>query len=119
MENRPMKAGLGIGIGIAVTLPAACLGVWSGGAGHGDYVLARLFFPYTMLLTLVADDTITPPLMLLALVQLPFYGAGIGLASEKGGTRLAVMVMILLCIHATAAVLCFSGLLPNFEGNQH
>ena len=61
-------------IGVLVTPIAAVLAIASAGAGHGHYEFARLFFPYSMLLTRLAGDTITPPLMALALAEFPCTG---------------------------------------------
>jgi hypothetical protein len=110
---RANKVITGIGIGVLVTPVAVFLAVASGGAGHGHYEFARLFFPYTMLLTRLPDDTITLPLMVLALAQFPLYGAIIGLAASKARTALAVI--LLLSVHTVAVVLCFSGMIPNFS----
>ena len=104
---------LGTIAGILLTPPTVWLAVISAGGGHGHYVLARLFFPYTMLLTRLANDTITYPLMALALLQFPLYGAVVGLAVAK--YRMAYAIVLLFVIHALAAVLCFSGLLGNFS----
>jgi hypothetical protein len=100
-------------VGVLVTPAAVALAVVSAGAGHGHYEFARLFFPFTMLLTRLAGDTITLPFVALALVQFPLYGAVIGLAASKG--RIALAVVPLLVVHAVAAALCFSGLIPNFS----
>lgn len=101
-------------VGVGVTAWAVPLAVASGGAGHGGYVAARLLFPHAMLMTRLAGDTITPPLMLLALAQFPLYGGVIGLAVPKGRGWTALALVALL--HAAAAGLCFSGMLPNFSG---
>ena len=52
------------------------LGLMSAGAGHGDYFLAKILFPYTLLST-AAFDRIEPPFMFL-LIQYPVYGVVIG-----------------------------------------
>ena len=41
---------VGTWLGVAATVPEAGLAVASGGLGHGDYLLARLLYPYTMIL---------------------------------------------------------------------
>jgi ABC-type glycerol-3-phosphate transport system permease component len=64
--------------GILATPIATLLAFMSAGAGHGGYEFARLFFPYSMLLTLIADDTITIPLIVLALAQFSIYGLLLG-----------------------------------------
>lgn len=104
---------IGLGIGILISPVAAVLAMVSGGAGHGHYEFARLLFPYTMLLTRIAGDTITVPLIILALVQFPIYGAFIGGFVPK--RQAWAMGAILFAVHALAAALCFSGVIPNFS----
>lgn len=111
MRNR--KVLLGTLLGVCVTPPAVSLAIISAGAGHGHYEFARLLYPYSMLLTRLAGDIITPLLMVLALLQFPLYGAAMGFAATKGQTAWAVV--LLGAVHAAAAVLCFSGTLPNFS----
>ena len=102
----------GLAIGAAATLPAALLALASAGAGHGDYVLARLLFPYSMLLTRVAGGSITTPLIWLGCVQLPLYGAALGFAMPRN--RIAVAAGLLV-LHGAAAAACFAGVLPEFS----
>jgi hypothetical protein len=104
---------IGAGLGILATLPAALLALASAGGGHGHYELARALFPFSMLLTPLAGDTITAPLIVLALVQFPLYGAAIGFAAANG--RAGLVALILLVLHGVAAALCFSGMIPNFS----
>lgn len=107
-----------VSIGVIVTPIAFFLALLSSGAGHGHYEFARLFFPYTMLLTRLANDTITVPLIVLALVQFPLYGAVVGVAiSKRPVARLVGCVAVLLIVvaHTTAVVKCFSGAIPNFS----
>jgi hypothetical protein len=105
---------IGIAIGVAITPLAAVLAIASGGAGHGHYEFTRLFFPYTMLLTRVAGDTITLPLIVLALAQFPIYGAVIGACARRHHEAI-LAGGVLLVAHTVAAVLCFSGIIPNFS----
>ena len=101
-------------IGVLVTPIAAMLAIASARGGHGHYEFARLFFPYSMLLTRLTGDTITPPLMVLALAQFPLYGVAVGLAVVKGRVGWSA-VALLAVAHATAVVVCFSGIIPNFS----
>jgi len=105
---RDRKVLLCVSIGGLVTLPAALLTIASAGAGHGNYLFARVLFPYTMLLTRLTDDTVTLPLIVLGLAQFPLYGAVVGLAASTGRT-------VLTLAHLGAVVLCFSGAIPNFS----
>lgn len=105
---------VGVALGALVTIPAAILAVASAGAGHGHYSLARLLFPYSMLFTRLAGDEITPPLVAIALFQMPLYGAAIGLAFPWRRLRVHV-ALSLLVVHLVAAGACFSGVIPNFS----
>jgi hypothetical protein len=99
----------GLGLGILATIPAVALAVASGGAGHGEYVAARLLFPYTMLLTM-QTHYISLPLIIIALLQFPMYGLAIGATTRRKRTRIFVSAT-LGCIHGICVALCFSGLL--------
>src|SRR5215472_14499995 len=101
-EMRDRKVLLCVSIGGLVTLLAALLAIASAGAGHGNYLFARVLFPYTMLLTRLTDDTVTLPLIVLGLAQFPLYGAVVGLAASTGRVGLTLA-------HLGAVVLCFSG----------
>jgi hypothetical protein len=101
-------------IGVLVTPIAAVLAIASAGAGHGHYEFARLFFPYSMLLTRLTGHTITDPLIALALAQFPLYGVAVGLAVSKGRAWWCA-VALLAVAHAIAVVLCFSGMIFNFS----
>jgi hypothetical protein len=90
------------------------LALFSGGAGHGHYELAKLFYPYSMLLTRSTHDTVTAPLILLALLQFPCYGAIISLAAWRKLVAFAVGLVIIV-VHAIAVQKCFSGVIPNFS----
>ena len=94
-------------IGVAITPFALAAAIESGGGGHGSYVLAKLFFPYSMLLTTLTG-TITYTLMGLAIVQFPLYGLAVG---SFNATKTAISFLV---VHAIASSLCFSSLLPNF-----
>ena len=103
----------GLGLGVLVTIPAIALAVASGGAGHGNYVAARLLFPYSMLLT-SQTHYISSPLILIALLQFPMYGLAICSAMRR--KRGCIFVSVAFgCIHGICTALCFSGLLPNFS----
>ena len=101
-----MKAVL---IGVAITPFAIAAAIASAGAGHGTYVMAKLLFPYSMLLTRLSGDTLTPPLLGLAFVQFPLYG----LVVASFGTKRAFGILSLM--HLASAGLCFMSLLPNFS----
>ena len=89
---------------LAATPVCLFLGVASGGAGHGDYVLARILFPFTMLAALL-PGSITTPLVVLAVAQYPFYGIILGAANVK--RKLEHAALVLLGAHVLFAVACF------------
>ena len=78
---------------------ALLLGVGSAGAGHGDYRLAMMLFPYTMLSTFVFDS-ITVPFIVLAIVQFPLYGIALGYANQRG--RFLRVAILLSVVHGLA-----------------
>jgi hypothetical protein len=92
---------------------ALLLGIFSTGAGHGDYFFTKLLFPYTMLSTHVTDEFITTPFIILALFQFPFYGALIGFTDSKIWS--ISVAFLLAVIHVVSAVLCFVWPMPNFS----
>jgi len=100
-------------IGVLVTPIAVLLAIASAAGGHGHYVYAKLFFPYTLLMphffpdmTAEYPDSITTPWIILALIQFPLYGLAIGLATQKRLAAYLVCSMILL-VHAIGVALCF------------
>ena len=87
------------------------LALASAGAGHGDYFWAKIIYPYTMLSTLLFGS-ITIPFRLLAVVQLPFYGVLLSIAWARN--RFGLAALVLLTMHAAAALACFAVRLENF-----
>ncbi len=97
---------------LAVTPVALLLGVGSAGAGHGNYRLAMILFPYTLLSTSFFDS-ITPPFIILAIIQFPLYGLALGYANEKG--RLVSMSMVLCVVHGIVLAAMFLVANDNFS----
>ena len=89
------------------------LGLMSAGAGHGDYFLAKILFPYTLLST-AAFESIKPPFMWLTLIQYPAYGVVIGLANVK--RKLLISGGALALIHAVVVSAAFLFANPYFSG---
>src|SRR5436190_11385045 len=113
-SDEPLVPGaviIGVIFGVLVELLALFAALLSGGAGHGDYVAARLLFPVPMLLTLV-EDRIGTLAMAVGLLQFPAYGALLGWSSVRQTWLPALAVGAL---HLVAAVACFSGVLPYFS----
>jgi len=77
------------------------LGLLSAGAGHGDYFLAKLLFPYTML-SAVRFDYIPQSFMVFAIIQYPLYGLVVGVANLK--RRLLVAAIALAVVHVSFAI---------------
>jgi|SRR5882724_5154114 len=98
-------------VGIAVTPVCLFLAFISAGAGHGNYGMARIFYPYSMLLVRLTGS-LTTPLLVLAVAQFPMYGCLLGLSLRHPRMRLAAL--ILFAIHVSAVVAAFSGLLSEF-----
>ena len=59
-------------VSIIVTPIFLLLAIGSAGAGHGDYFLAKILFPFTMLSTIFINSIILP-FIILAIIQFPFY----------------------------------------------
>jgi len=78
-----MKAKVaGLLAGVLLTPLALLLAASSAGAGHGDYVVARALFPFSILSThLTGSLTIVG--VALACAQYPLYGYLIGAALQK------------------------------------
>ena len=103
MPHRPVTtaAGIGAGVGLALTFPALGLAVmW---AGTGSFLAARLCVPYALLTTSLTGGEIGTLALLLAVVQLPLEGALVGAAvawQRPLGTFAVVSA------HALAVALC-------------
>jgi hypothetical protein len=77
------------------------LGLLSAGAGHGEYFLAKLLFPFTMLST-VRFHSIKQSFLVLAIIQYPLFGLLLGVANLK--RKLLVFALALVSIHACFAL---------------
>jgi hypothetical protein len=90
------KAKIGVIVGVIATPVVIVLAVGSGGAGHGDYLWARVFYPLLTFIMLAGAGGLVVPF---ALVQYPFYGWYIGRCiSRQQFIRLAVILLILQII---------------------
>lgn len=103
---------IGASAGAVASLPALVAAFMSAGAGHGDYIAARLLFPFSILLSWVEDGGVGPIGMMTGLLQFPLYGVLVARALRTGPDRAAV---IAAAAHLAAVIACFGGLLPNFE----
>ena len=91
---------------ISLLLTPFCLllGILSAGAGHGDYILATILFPFT-LLSVALYHTITDPFILFGVVQVPLYGVILGWTNMKG--KIIPAALILCVIHTLAVAISF------------
>ena len=90
------------------------LGLISAGAGHGDYVLAKMLFPYTLLST-AAFARIEWLFVFLAVIQYPAYGVLIGLANVR--RKLVLAGGALTFIHSLSVIAAFVFANPSFSGS--
>lgn len=100
-------------ISLAFTPPALIVGLISAGAGHGDYLVAKILFPYTMLSTALYDS-ITDLFFAAAFVQFPLYGVILAFAGER--RRFYSFAFLLALIHTSTVALCFVIGSKNFSG---
>lgn len=84
------------------------IGIASSGAGHGNYFLAKLLFPFTMLSTLIFD-IITVPFLIIGLMQFPAYGVILGLMNQRAALVPALIAIVILHVAAAATALCVIG----------
>jgi hypothetical protein len=98
---------IGMGVGIMLIPPTMLLAVLSTGFGHGNYLWAKVFFPYSMVLPVWRGVEIGLPLILLAFVQFPVYGGLIGACSSsvRGAAAVATIIGI---VHVVAVAVCFA-----------
>jgi hypothetical protein len=85
-------------LGILIAPIALCIGFYSAGFGHGEYVAARLILPFACVVTggyLGAGLVVS----IVALIQWPTYG----LLVDKSSRRVWVVVAIVI----THAALCW------------
>lgn len=101
---------MGLAAGLLVMPIAATLGVVSAGAGHGDYLLAKVLFPFTMLSTFFLGS-ITLPFVLIALAQFPVYG---WLVCQSEGRKRWISCLSIAMAHLVAVTVNIAIRNPNF-----
>ena len=106
-------------VSVLFTPVAVFAAMASAGAGHGDYLWAKIFFPYTMVSSLLYQTNNAPQAVnvllwiVLPIIQYPLYGIVLALASQKAKTGLAA---IGLCgLHLIVTALNFVIENPNFS----
>ena len=91
----------------------------SAGAGHGNYLWAKIFFPYTMISSVFYQTGNAPRLfnvllwIVFPIVQYPLYGLIVSLASQKRKASLAIAGLCIL--HLSVVALNFVIPNPNFS----
>lgn len=111
LNSDSKSVAIGIALGALLELPTLVAAVASGGAGHGQYIAARMLFPFPMLMTLIEGE-IGPLSIIAALLQFPAYGGLIGWAAAR---RTYFPVKFVAALHILAIVICFSGALRIFS----
>ncbi len=99
-------------VSVIITPFALFSGFESAGAGHGNYFMAKLLFPFTMLSTLMFES-ITVPFVFLAILQFPIYGTVLGWMNRRSDMKNALLSLLIL--HLGAAVLCLFFVGDNFS----
>ena len=80
------------------------IGMLSAGGGHSSYLLAKFLFPYTMV-SIVFFKSITIPFIVLAIIEIPFYGLVLGVANAKN--KFLPFAVVILLAHILAVAACF------------
>jgi hypothetical protein len=92
----------------AVTPVFWLIALASGGAGHGDFLGARVLFPYVFLTSLLPESApggwIFYTVLFLSLIQYPLYGLALSVATVKEGLKYLAIGLALA--HVVAAVVC-------------
>jgi hypothetical protein len=99
-------------VSLIITPFALFSGFESAAAGHGNYFMAKLLFPFTMLSTVILE-TITVPFILVAFLQFPIYGAVLGWMNRRSDMKYALLSLLILHLGAAACCLFFVG--DNFS----
>ena len=107
MNSRAGVLSVALGAALVLAPDLLYLAVLSAGGGHGNYLWAKVFFPFTMLSTSIFGS-ITPLFLAVAVVQIPVYGLILGVFAKSGPLLLASSWI--LVVHIFAVVACF--LLP-------
>src|SRR4051812_28757256 len=99
---------LGALVGLIALAPLFWIVVVAAGGGHGTYIPAKLFFPFSMLLA--GNGPIGPASLVVAALQWATYGAVIGGASKRPFMARG----LLAAVHAMAVLVCLSIRYDNF-----
>lgn len=99
---------------VSLVLTPVCLfiGLVSAGMGEGNFILARVLFPYIFFipyiakLILILPENLPPEIVLSpSIIQFPLYGFVLGMANKKDAfNHVAVFIVAL---HLFSMILCF------------
>src|ERR1041385_5747678 len=84
-----MKSRTPIIVSLLLTPVALFAAIASAGAGHGNYLWAKIFFPYTMISSVLYQTNNAPRLLnvllwiVFPIVQYPLYGIIVSLANRR------------------------------------
>jgi hypothetical protein len=77
---------------------AILIGLWSAGAGHGDYVWARIVYPVPSLaIRLLVPELVADVSLAVGLFQFVLYGFVLDLASRSN--RILVAALLVAAVH--------------------
>ncbi len=96
-------AGIGAGVGLALTFPALGLAAMWAGMDGGSFLAARLCVPYALLATPLTGGEVGMLSLVVAVVQMPVEGALIGVAVAR---RQPLGTFAVVSAHALAVALC-------------
>jgi hypothetical protein len=95
------RAHIGAWIGLGVMATLLLVALMATGGGHGSYLLAKIFFHYSMLLVIVRNTNIGPAALILAVLQWITYGV---VGAEASSNR--SIVGLVAAFHLAAVALC-------------
>jgi hypothetical protein len=98
--------------GILITPFCVLLAILSSGAGHGNFLYAKILFPYTMLSAL-QERLISMPFLLFGIFQFPLYGLIYARAMKK--RKQGSVAIVLVIAHILAVILCLQLANPNYR----
>jgi hypothetical protein len=100
-------------ISILITPVLFYIAVFATAGGDGTYIPAALFFPYAMLLARFSENILTPSIVI-AWLQIPFYGILIAIADRKDERTLLFVKAGIAIVHVIAVALWFVVRSPSF-----
>jgi hypothetical protein len=89
------------------------LGLMSAGAGHGDYFLAKILFPYTLLYWQLFTSS-REFFYVVAIIQYPAYGLLMGFANLY--RKSLILGVVLAIVHTACVAASFTVANPYFSG---